>query len=80
MKCVSFEGRLHDILDRREDPSLDRELVTHAQTCEECARYLASQQALFQSLKKVSSFDLKLLSLTPFDLWVGPDNLPPLRR
>lgn len=50
MQCTDFESRLHEVLDRRQDPSLDKKLISHTRTCEECGQYLASQQALFLSL------------------------------
>lgn len=65
MQCIEFESRLHDVLDHREDPGLDNELAVHAQACEKCGQYLASQQALFLSLSGSSIGKVPVSSAQP---------------
>ncbi len=52
MQCETFEGRLHELLDRRELPESDASLREHALVCSDCAETLAAQDALFAGLAK----------------------------
>ena len=37
MNCNKFESRIQDLMDRREDPAHDPELIEHAQVCSCCS-------------------------------------------
>lgn len=50
MHCEKFEARLQDLLDRRECPQLDAQLVEHADACEPCRETLLVQEQLFAGL------------------------------
>jgi hypothetical protein len=50
MQCVEFETRLNDLLDRRVAPSVDTDLVDHAQRCARCSELLAAHEALLEGV------------------------------
>jgi hypothetical protein len=52
MQCEAFERRLQQLLDERQRPEFDRNLLRHAEQCSECAEILAVQELLFASLQE----------------------------
>ena len=46
MRCSQLETRLNDLLDRREDPSTDAEIVAHTVACRRCRRVTAAYAAV----------------------------------
>ncbi|HRE99426.1 MAG TPA: hypothetical protein PLI18_02840 [Pirellulaceae bacterium] len=46
MNCDRFEERIHQLLDRREDPRDDASLLRHASRCDDCAATLTATQRL----------------------------------
>jgi len=46
MQCKKFEQRLHDVLDRRDDPQSDASLTEHAERCPECREVLGGTQRM----------------------------------
>ena len=52
MKCREFEDRLHSLLDDRQSPEADPQLVAHAATCEPCRRLLIGQRLLLAGLRR----------------------------
>ena len=54
MRCPDFETRLNDVLDNRQPPEADRELLAHVTTCVHCSHMLQSYVSMlagFQRLK-----------------------------
>jgi hypothetical protein len=51
MQCHEFEQRLNDVLDERGDPSLEPQLLAHAQNCEPCRQLFAGQRVLLSGLR-----------------------------
>lgn len=47
MRCVDFERRWQELLDRRQPPQADDRLARHAAECDTCQRWLADQEAVF---------------------------------
>lgn len=58
MQCEIFETRLNQILDRRQRPETDNELLAHAQECEACRDALAAQEFLFEGLELLETPEL----------------------
>ncbi len=54
MHCVQFETRLNDLLDEREPPGDDRQLIEHARRCDECADLLAGHEMLLADLQSLA--------------------------
>ena len=52
MKCHEFEGRLHNLLDDRQPPEADAQLVSHAANCEPCCHLLTGQRVLLAGLRR----------------------------
>ncbi len=50
MRCEQFERRLHQVLDRREVPSEDPRLSSHARQCPPCRQRLAACHRLLTGL------------------------------
>ncbi len=51
MPCEKFEARLHHLLDLRQHPETDDQLVAHAAICEDCRQILSAQRALFDAIE-----------------------------
>ena len=51
MTCDEFENLLQEVLDRRETPSADPFLATHARVCTGCQRKVTLYEALFDGLE-----------------------------
>jgi len=51
MTCDEFENLLQEVLDRRETPSADPFLSTHARVCTACQRKVTLYEALFDGLE-----------------------------
>jgi hypothetical protein len=52
MKCHEFEDRLHSLLDDRQSPEADAQLVSHAANCEPCRHLLTGQRLLLAGLRR----------------------------
>lgn len=50
MQCERFEARLQDLLDQRQRPECDTQLLEHAEACENCRETLLVQEQLFAGL------------------------------
>lgn len=50
MRCHEFKSRLHEVLDRRDDPEHDRVLREHARHCAGCRQTFLAQRRLFDLL------------------------------
>ena len=51
MRCREFEDRMNDILDQRQAPERDGQLVRHARECQACRQMLDGQVALLSGLE-----------------------------
>jgi len=52
MQCHEFEDRLHSLLDDRQSPEADPQLVAHAAACEPCTQMLIGQRLLLAGLRR----------------------------
>jgi len=52
MQCHEFEDRLHSLLDDRQSPEADPQIVAHAATCEPCGHLLIGQRLLLAGLRR----------------------------
>ena len=52
MKCHEFEDRLQSLLDDRQSPEADAQLVSHAASCEPCRQLLTGQRLLLAGLRR----------------------------
>ena len=55
MKCQEFEDRLQLLLDDREAPERDEQLLAHANGCPGCREMLQAQEALFEALPRTKT-------------------------
>ena len=46
MRCSQLESRLNDLLDQRQDPSTDKDIVAHTTACRRCRRIAAAYTAV----------------------------------
>jgi hypothetical protein len=53
VRCATFESRINDLLDARQDPSDDATLVRHAESCASCKAVFADYLALDDSLSNI---------------------------
>ena len=49
--CATFEDRIHDVLDQRQSPGEDRDLLRHAAHCQECDHVLQEYVSVDDSMK-----------------------------
>jgi hypothetical protein len=52
MQCHEFEERMHWLLDERQSPHCDTQLLAHARNCVECHQTLRTQEVLFRNLDR----------------------------
>lgn len=51
MRCKAFQGRLNDLLDRRQPPNKDRALIRHARRCQACSELLQMNVLVVRALQ-----------------------------
>lgn len=51
MQCEKFEARLQDLLDQRQRPECDAQLLEHADACDNCRETLILQEQMFAGLE-----------------------------
>jgi hypothetical protein len=59
LNCAAFKSRLDSVLDSWRSPQLDLPLRAHARDCRPCARWLATQMALLDSVQDISTPELR---------------------
>ncbi|MCI0360705.1 MAG: zf-HC2 domain-containing protein [Planctomycetaceae bacterium] len=52
MQCHEFENRLNYLLDDRQSPEADQQLLAHAANCEQCNQLLIGQRLLLAGLRR----------------------------
>lgn len=55
LNCAAFKSRLDSVLDGRRPPQLDLQLRAHARDCRPCARWLATQMALLDTVQDIAT-------------------------